>query len=170
MNDVILINLEFGLYMVFLLIGATALFGGEIRNRWILFLNCVGFVGITLSGSLEVDVAGFIGGISLIVSYMLAVRFASEHRHIKKVCVLLILMYLQELFDMVLSAVVFPLKERIAEREWATIQCLWEVCVIIMIWWLYSRYKEKVSGIKFKKMQVRELFLYLYLYHLKLLC
>lgn len=151
MNDVILINLEFGLYMVFLLIGATALFDGKIRHIWIFLLNCVGFAGITLSGSLEVDVVGFIGVISLIICYMLTVRFSSEHRYIKKICVLFILMYLQELFEMVLSAVVFPLKERIAEREWSVIQCLWDVCVITTLFWLYARHKEKLSAVQLKE-------------------
>ncbi|MBQ9983845.1 MAG: GHKL domain-containing protein [Lachnospiraceae bacterium] len=151
MNDMVLVYFEFGLYMVFLLIGATALFGGKIRHIWPVVINYIGFACITMSGNWEVDFVGFIGGISLIVCYMLTVRFSSEHRYIKKICVLLILMYLQELFEMILSAITFPLTKEIAEREWAVIQCLWEVSVLFIISWLYLRHKDKLSEVQLKK-------------------
>ena len=150
MNDVIYINMQFGLNIAFLWVGAVVLFGGKIKRIWLGSLSYIVFLGMTLLGDLDIDFLGFVLSIMVIICYVLTTEFLVTNRRIKKFTVLCILLYLQELFVMILAKAIYLYRTEMEEQKWNTINSLWSLFIISGISFFYSRNRHFLNGPKFK--------------------
>ena len=145
------LNTNFILNMAFLWIGATVLFDGKIKRIWMAILCYVGFLGVVLLCDMEMDFVTFLMSIVLVICYVLTVSFTSGKRRIKKICVLFILLYLQELFVMILDDIMLFYKRKMTNEEWNTINALWSLAILILIVVVCSKKKIYLHSSKFKE-------------------
>lgn len=150
MSEMIYVNVQFFLNMAFLWVGATTLFGGKLKRMWSAMLCYAGFLCVVLPSDMPIDFVNFLMAIVMIICYMLTVFYSSIHRHVKKVCVLFILLYLQELFVMILDDILFFYRIQMSEQKWNTLNGVWSLFIIIVLSLVYSRKKSFLHDLKFK--------------------
>lgn len=150
MGEMIYINVQFFLNMAFFWIGATVLFGCKLKRIWSAVLCYTGFLCVVLPSTMPIDFVNFLMAIVMIICYLLTVSCSSTHRNIKKICVLFILLYLQELFVMILDDLIFFYRIEMSEQKWNTINGVWSLFIIIVLSLIYSRKKSFLHDLKFK--------------------
>ena len=151
MSEMIYINVQFVLNMAFLWIGATKLFGGNLKRIWSAVLLYIVFLCVVLPSDMPMDFVNFLMAIVMIICYLMTVFYSSIHRHAKKVCVLFILLYLQELFVMILDDAIYFYRRDMSKQIWNTINGVWSILIIVMLSLIYSRKKIVFHSLKFKK-------------------
>ncbi len=150
MSEMILKNIQFCLGMTFLWIGVTSLFGGKVKRIWLGILCYAGLLCLILISNMSIDFVAFLLAVASIMCYVLTVTFSSSHRHIKKICVLFILFYLQELFEMILENMFLLNPPDMEEQEWNTVKTAWSLFIMIVVSLVYLNKKPFVNNSKMK--------------------
>lgn len=150
MSEMILKNIQFCLGMTFLWIGVTSLFGGKVKRIWLWILCYAGLLCLILISNMSIDFVAFLLAVASIMCYVLTVTFSSSHRHIKKICVLFILFYLQELFEMILENMFLLNPPDMEEQEWNTVKTAWSLFIMIVVSLGYLNKKPFVNNSKMK--------------------
>lgn len=154
MEEKIVLLLQFGLELAYLLIGFTALFGGKLKRKWLLVLCYAGFgVGICLndihSNPLLMDRLVVVGALLANVLCFFVISTENSKKIRWTMVRLIILTYLDELMTMIVKSVVELCGIRISEEWLYLFGYAVNTFVIILIAGIYSRYKETFFNLKF---------------------
>lgn len=153
MEEKIVLILQFGLELAYLLIGFTALFGGKLIRKWLLVLCYAGFgFGVCLndihSNQLLMDRLVVVGALLANVLCFFVIS-TDNPKKIRWIIVrLIILTYLDELMTMIVKSVVELCGIRISEEWLYLFGYAVNTFVMILIAVIYSRYKTTFFNLK----------------------
>lgn len=153
MEERIVLILQFGLELTYILIGFTTLFGGKLKRKWLLLLCYAGF-GVCIcsnnvhSDQLLMNKIGVMGWLLANVLCFFVISTENPQKVRWTIVRLIILTYVDELMTMIVKSVVEICGIRISGAWLYLFGYLVNTFMMILIAGIYSRYKETFFNLK----------------------